>query len=141
MHFVISFSLCLNWELIFSFLHLSCFAWYGLHIWSILKRNTSFEILRTSAFMWTYSFSFYVNFYVCSEAFYIFWGAFIGLFLSFGQKSLNLQNSHNFSPKSTSRDSFKRRIESAFRICHLMNILWRNHRLKQSCQIAFLELY
>ena len=67
-------SLCWNWELIFRFLHLSCFAWYGLHNWSILKKNTSFEILRTSAFMWTYSFSFYINFYVCYEAFYFFGG-------------------------------------------------------------------
>ena len=60
--------------LIFSFLHLSCFAWYWLHNWSILKRNTSFEILRTSAFTWTYSFSYYVNFLVCYEAVYFFWG-------------------------------------------------------------------
>ena len=68
-HFVLSFTLCWNWEWIFSFLHLSCFAWYWLCIWSILKRNTSFEILWTSAFMWMYSFSFYVNFYVFYEHF------------------------------------------------------------------------
>ena len=59
-------------QLNFSFLHLSCFAWYWLQIWSILKKNTSFEILRTSAFTWMYSFFLYVKFYVCYEAFYFF---------------------------------------------------------------------
>ena len=49
-----------------------CFACYCLQNWSILKKNTSFEILRTSAFMWMYLFSVCVNFYVGSEAFYIF---------------------------------------------------------------------
>ena len=57
----------------------------------------------------------------------------------------NLHSSLQFSSNSTSRGSFERKIESAFRICHwisdLMKTWGSNHRLKQSCQIAFLELY
>ena len=45
-----------------------CFASYWLHNWSILKNNTTFKILMTSAITWTYPFSLYVNFYVRYEA-------------------------------------------------------------------------
>ena len=44
----------------------------------------------------------------------------------------NHHNSHNFSSNSTSRDSFERRIEWAFRICHwnwYLSKWWcRNHQ-------------
>ena len=70
-----------NWEQksVF-FFHFSCFTWYWLHIWSILKSNTSFEILKTLAFRWIYSISLYVRFYVCLEAFYVFFCVVFGHF-------------------------------------------------------------
>ena len=45
-----------------------CFASYWLHNWSILKNNTTFKILMTSALTWMYPFSLYANFYVRYEA-------------------------------------------------------------------------
>ena len=63
----------------------------------------------------------------------------------------NHHNSHNFSSNSTSRDSFERRIEWAFRICHwnwYLSKWWcRNHQFSNrdifrfpDCMASFIGL-
>ena len=43
-----------------------CFACYCLQNWSILKKYTSFEILRTSAYTWTYLFFLHAMKHFCN---------------------------------------------------------------------------